>query len=119
MFWGLRKLSEKSLGPEAPSVDGIPISRHWLIPQENRPKVYSPHPVMSPDEIRQRSPAQLIDGGGRDKFDKGRIGGLDEHAGVCQHEGIRHGLDHAHHLARRGFGGAGSAHHKRHQGKVT
>ena len=26
---------------------GIPITRHWLIPQAQRPKVYAPHPVMS------------------------------------------------------------------------
>jgi hypothetical protein len=34
------------------TVDGVPITRHWLIPQENRPKVYSPHPTMTPEEIR-------------------------------------------------------------------
>jgi radical SAM superfamily enzyme YgiQ (UPF0313 family) len=39
------------------SVNGIPITRHWLIPQENRPKVYTPHPVMSGDEIRERTQA--------------------------------------------------------------
>jgi hypothetical protein len=38
-------------------VAGIPVTRHWLIPQENRPKVYTPHPVMSPDEIRARTQA--------------------------------------------------------------
>ncbi len=48
---------EKSLGEEKPSVDGIPISRHWLIPQERRPKVYMEHPAMTPDEIRQRTQA--------------------------------------------------------------
>jgi hypothetical protein len=48
---------EKSLGPEPPQIGGIPISRHWLIPQENRPKVYMDHPVMSPDEIRERTQA--------------------------------------------------------------
>jgi len=48
---------EKSLGPEPPQVNGIPVSRHWLIPQANRPKVYMDHPVMSPDEIRQRTQA--------------------------------------------------------------
>ncbi|MGE5245703.1 MAG: B12-binding domain-containing radical SAM protein [Betaproteobacteria bacterium] len=36
-------------------VDGVPVTRHWLIPQERRPKVYSPHPVMSAEEIRQRT----------------------------------------------------------------
>ena len=35
-------------------VDGVPITRHWLIPQHKRPKVYTPHPTMSPEEIRVR-----------------------------------------------------------------
>jgi hypothetical protein len=33
-------------------VDGVPITRHWLIPQERRPKVYTPHPTMTPEQIR-------------------------------------------------------------------
>jgi len=37
------------------SVDGIPVTRHWLIPQERRPKVFTPHPMMSADEIRRRT----------------------------------------------------------------
>ena len=45
---------EKSLG-EPEKVGGIPISRHWLIPQENRPKVYMEHPAMTPNEIRERT----------------------------------------------------------------
>ena len=28
------------------------ITRHWLIPQERRPKVYTPHPTLSAEEIR-------------------------------------------------------------------
>ena len=48
---------EKSLGEEPPSVNGVPVSRHWLIPQANRPKVYMHHPVMSADEIRERTQA--------------------------------------------------------------
>ena len=48
---------EKSLGPEPPAVDGIPVSRHWLIPQAKRPKVYVEHPAMSADEIRRRTQA--------------------------------------------------------------
>jgi radical SAM superfamily enzyme YgiQ (UPF0313 family) len=43
---------EKSLGPEAEAVNGIPVTRHWLIPQASRPKVYMEHPVMSADQIR-------------------------------------------------------------------
>jgi hypothetical protein len=48
---------EKSLGADPPTVGGVPISRHWLIPQSKRPKVYMDHPVMSPDEIRERTQA--------------------------------------------------------------
>jgi hypothetical protein len=48
---------EKSLGAEPPSVGGIPVSRHWLIPQGQRPKVYMEHPTMSADEIRRRTQA--------------------------------------------------------------
>jgi len=48
---------EKGLGSTPERISGIPISRHWLIPQEKRPKVYSEHPVMTPDEIRQRTQA--------------------------------------------------------------
>jgi hypothetical protein len=48
---------EKSLGEDPPQVGGVPISRHWLIPQANRPKVYMDHPVMAPDEIRDRTQA--------------------------------------------------------------
>jgi radical SAM superfamily enzyme YgiQ (UPF0313 family) len=48
---------EKHLGSDAAQVSGIPITRHWLIPQDQRPKVYAPHPVMSADEIRARTQA--------------------------------------------------------------
>ena len=40
---------------DAEAVDGIPITRHWLIPQERRPKVYTPHPTLSAEEIRRRT----------------------------------------------------------------
>jgi len=46
-----------SFGDSPPEIDGIPITRHWLIPQAHRPKVYAPHPVMTPDEIRARTQA--------------------------------------------------------------
>jgi len=48
---------EKNVGGGAARVAGIPVTRHWLIPQEQRPKVYAPHPVMTPDEIRARTQA--------------------------------------------------------------
>jgi hypothetical protein len=34
-------------------VDGIPITRHWLIPKHQRPKLYSPHPLMPLEDIRR------------------------------------------------------------------
>jgi radical SAM superfamily enzyme YgiQ (UPF0313 family) len=48
---------EKRLGSDPARVGGVPITRHWLIPQNQRPKVYAPHPVMSADEIRGRTQA--------------------------------------------------------------
>jgi radical SAM superfamily enzyme YgiQ (UPF0313 family) len=33
-------------------VDGVSVTRHWLIPQEHRPKLYTEHPTMSLEEIR-------------------------------------------------------------------
>jgi radical SAM superfamily enzyme YgiQ (UPF0313 family) len=46
---------EKSLSNDDTKIAGVPITRHWLIPQANRPKVYTPHPRMSADEIRDRT----------------------------------------------------------------
>jgi hypothetical protein len=34
-------------------VHGVSITRHWLIPKHQRPKLYSPHPAMSLEEIRR------------------------------------------------------------------
>src|SRR6185295_12241316 len=48
---------EKKVGNEAMEVGGIPVTRHWLIPQADRPKVYASHPVMAADEIRARTQA--------------------------------------------------------------
>jgi radical SAM superfamily enzyme YgiQ (UPF0313 family) len=33
-------------------VDGVPLTQHWLIPEERRPRLYAPHPTMSLEEIR-------------------------------------------------------------------
>ena len=48
---------EKEMAPAGVSIDGIPITRHWLIPQNKRPKVYTPHSTLSADEIRVRTQA--------------------------------------------------------------
>ena len=46
---------EASVGDDVQKVDGVPVTRHWLIPKHRRPKVYTPHPVMSAEEIRNRT----------------------------------------------------------------
>jgi len=48
---------EKSLGTEPPRIGDIPVTRHWLIPQAQRPKIYMDHPVMSADQIRSHTQA--------------------------------------------------------------
>ena len=48
---------EKTIDPGTARIGGIPLTRHWLIPQALRPKVYVPHPLMSPDDIRARTQA--------------------------------------------------------------
>jgi radical SAM superfamily enzyme YgiQ (UPF0313 family) len=46
---------EKTLGPNPPTIAGVPLTRRWLIPQALRPKLYWDHPVMSAEEIRSRT----------------------------------------------------------------
>jgi radical SAM superfamily enzyme YgiQ (UPF0313 family) len=46
---------EKSTNGSPDLVDGVPITRYWLIPGHRRPKLYMPHPRMSADEMRQRT----------------------------------------------------------------
>ncbi|MBC7927747.1 MAG: radical SAM protein, partial [Bryobacteraceae bacterium] len=46
---------EKAQGPNPESVDGIPLTRYWLIPAHKRPKMFMPHPVMSSPELRERT----------------------------------------------------------------
>ncbi|MGE0405369.1 MAG: radical SAM protein [Candidatus Korobacteraceae bacterium] len=46
---------EKSVGDKAEKIAGVPITRRWLIPPPLRPKIYWPHPVMSAEELRQRT----------------------------------------------------------------
>ncbi|HKR55264.1 MAG TPA: radical SAM protein [Gemmatimonadales bacterium] len=44
---------EKEMEKDPTRIDGKPLTRHWLIPQALRPKVYTPHPTMSADDIRR------------------------------------------------------------------
>ncbi len=46
---------EKQMASDPTRIAGVPLTRYWLIPQGQRPKVYIPHPVMSAEEIRRRS----------------------------------------------------------------
>jgi radical SAM superfamily enzyme YgiQ (UPF0313 family) len=34
-------------------VNGVPLSQYWLVPPAERPKIFSPHPTMTAEEIRQ------------------------------------------------------------------
>ena len=46
---------EKEQNKNPTLVGDVPITRYWMIPSENRPKMYTPHPTMSSDEIRVRT----------------------------------------------------------------
>jgi radical SAM superfamily enzyme YgiQ (UPF0313 family) len=46
---------EKAMADDSRRIAGHPLTRYWLIPQHLRPKVYTPHPTMSPEEIRQHT----------------------------------------------------------------
>jgi radical SAM superfamily enzyme YgiQ (UPF0313 family) len=34
------------------TIDNVPVTRHWLLPTARRPKIYMPHPHLSPEQIR-------------------------------------------------------------------
>ncbi|MDR3763525.1 MAG: radical SAM protein [Acidobacteriota bacterium] len=46
---------EKEQGGHPTLVGDVPLTRYWLIPPEVRPKMFTPHPSMSSDEIRERT----------------------------------------------------------------
>jgi radical SAM superfamily enzyme YgiQ (UPF0313 family) len=46
---------EKAQEAAGANVNGIPLTRYWLIPAGLRPKMFTPHPTMSSDEIRERT----------------------------------------------------------------
>lgn len=45
----------KGIGEQPPEVDGIPITRYWLIPPDKRPKMFMPHPTMTGEEMRAKT----------------------------------------------------------------
>jgi hypothetical protein len=46
---------EKEQAANPTLVGDVPITRYWMIPTEVRPKMFTPHPTMSSDEIRDRT----------------------------------------------------------------
>ena len=46
---------EKEQAENPTMVGDVPITRYWLIPAAIRPKMFTPHPTMSSDEIRERT----------------------------------------------------------------
>jgi radical SAM superfamily enzyme YgiQ (UPF0313 family) len=46
---------EKAQEAAPEMVEGVPLTRYWLIPASARPKMFTPHPLMSADEIRERT----------------------------------------------------------------
>jgi radical SAM superfamily enzyme YgiQ (UPF0313 family) len=43
---------EEQMASDPTRIAGVPLTRYWLIPGSQRPRVYSPHPLMSADDIR-------------------------------------------------------------------
>jgi radical SAM superfamily enzyme YgiQ (UPF0313 family) len=43
----------EQLEANADTINGIPLTRYWLIPPSQRPTVYSPHPTLSSEAIRR------------------------------------------------------------------
>ena len=44
---------EEKMAADPTRIAGHPLTRFWLIPRDQRPKVYTPHPNLSPEQIRQ------------------------------------------------------------------
>jgi len=46
---------EERQGEAVERIQGVPITRYWLLPTLQRPKLFIPHPTMSQEEIRVRT----------------------------------------------------------------
>src|SRR5712691_6232849 len=46
---------EEAQGENVDRVDGVPVTRYWLIPGSTRPKHFMEHATMTSEEIRQRT----------------------------------------------------------------
>lgn len=45
----------KEQAGEGTTINGIPITQHWLMDEASRPKIYMEHPTMTAEEIRSRT----------------------------------------------------------------
>ena len=43
---------EETMASDPTRIAGYPLTRYWLIPSHQRPKVYTPHPSLTPEDIR-------------------------------------------------------------------
>jgi radical SAM superfamily enzyme YgiQ (UPF0313 family) len=43
---------EEKMASDPTRIAGYPLTRFWLIPRAQRPKVFTPHPMLSPEQIR-------------------------------------------------------------------
>lgn len=46
---------EERMASDPTRIAGVPLTRYWLIPPAQRPKVYMAHPTMNAEEIRTRT----------------------------------------------------------------
>ncbi len=44
---------EEKMASDPTRIAGYPLTRFWLIPRAQRPKVFTPHPLLSAEQIRQ------------------------------------------------------------------
>jgi radical SAM superfamily enzyme YgiQ (UPF0313 family) len=44
---------EEKMASDPTRIGGYPLTRYWLIPSDERPKVYTPHPSLTADDIRK------------------------------------------------------------------
>jgi radical SAM superfamily enzyme YgiQ (UPF0313 family) len=44
---------EEKMASDPTRIGGYPLTRYWLIPSHQRPKVYTPHPSLTADDIRK------------------------------------------------------------------
>jgi radical SAM superfamily enzyme YgiQ (UPF0313 family) len=48
---------EETMASDPTRIAGVPLTRYWLIPPHQRPKVYTPHPTLTAEDIRRGTQA--------------------------------------------------------------